>query len=80
MIFFFVFSEKFGNLEEPKKFYHEIKLFKTYHSFYGYYRYADTTHLKLTIAPTSNKIKKRRKDYTPLTTNSIFVTYHCSYK
>ena len=43
--------------EEPKKLYHELKLFKTYHSYYGYYRYAGTTHLRITVAPTSTKIK-----------------------
>ena len=43
--------------EEPKRLYHELKLFKTYHSYYGYYHYADTPHLRFTVAPTSTKIK-----------------------
>ena len=40
-----------------KEFNHELKLFKTYHSSYGLYRYAGTTHLRITIAPTWTKIK-----------------------
>ena len=34
-----------------------MKLFKTYHSSYGLFRYAGTTHLRITIAPTCTKIK-----------------------
>ena len=36
--------------------YHEMKLFKTYHSSYGLHRYADTTLLSNTIATTSIEI------------------------
>ena len=35
-----------------KEFNHELKLFKTYHSSYGLYRYAGMIHLRITIAPT----------------------------
>ena len=34
-----------------------IYIFKTYHSSYGLFRYAGTTHLRITIAPTCTKIK-----------------------
>ena len=38
--------------------YHEMKLFKTYHSSYGFHRYADTTLVWNTIATTGTEIMK----------------------
>ena len=48
---------QFFFLSKLKEFNHELKLFKTYHSSYGLYRYAGTTHMRITIAPTCTKIK-----------------------